>query len=315
MTATKIEWTHRDGTEGMTWNPIRGCTKVSPGCDNCYAMEIAHRFSGPGKPFEGLTRKLNGRGQWNGKVRLVPEKLAEPVNRVTPTTYFVNSMSDLFHESVPFEFISKVFSIMGCTTRHTYQVLTKRPDRMLEFFKWRAEYPEGDLSDPWNEDVDKTGWPDEIPWTPATKARGGYDTCGPVWPLENVWLGISAEDRQRWDERIDYLRQCPATVRFVSAEPLLGPLGVIDLSGIHWVIVGGESGRLARQCRIEWICSIVDQCQNAGVPVFVKQLGAVPEYSTDGSVSRAYIRLSLRDRKGSDPSEWPADLRVREWPA
>ena len=275
---TTIEWTER------TWNPARGCSRVSPGCDHCYAMRQAHRFSGPGQPYEGLTTIRRGRVDWTGRARFVPEQLQQPLRVRRPTAFFVNSMSDLFHESLTNEQVAAVFGVMAATPQHTYQILTKRPKRMREWF----------------------GWLD---------GRR---------PLPNVWLGVSCDDQARADERIPHLLSTPAAVRFVSAEPLLGPIALRawmprhavtetddcapwcsacgptgPLPRIDWVIVGGESGPGARPCDVDWIRSIVRQCREAGTACFVKQLGS---------------RLGLRDPKGGDPSEWPEDLRVRETP-
>lgn len=276
---TSIQWTDK------TWNPVRGCSVVSPGCRSCYAMKQAHRFSGPGQPYEGLT-KLSGRSgpQWTGQIRLVEDALLEPLRWRKPARVFVNSMSDLFHEGVPDRFLQDVFQVMSATPQHTYQVLTKRPERMRH---WIARTFTGEV-------------------------------------CQNVWLGVSVEDQQRADERIPLLLQTPAAVRFVSAEPLLGPLdlapffdGVLtDFSKrdypLHWVIVGGESGPGARPCDVDWVRSIVHQCRASGVPVFVKQLGAKPAGWWSNSLGP---RIGvLRNRKGGDPAEWPADLRVREWP-
>lgn len=294
---TTIEWTD------ATWNPVRGCSIVSEGCRNCYAMKQAHRFSGEGMPYEGLT-ELGPQGpRWTGTIRLVPELLDAPLRWKTPRRIFVNSMSDLFHEDVPDEFIVSVFTVMAIAEKHTFQVLTKRPRRMLDLLsKWTSE----DLYTAWH---DFTGEPPEVS----------------AWPLPNVWLGVSVEDQKTADERIPILLQTPAAVRFVSAEPLLGPVdlqrsdelamvqcvrnGSTIERGIDWVIVGGESGPGARPCDVAWIRSIVEQCQAAAVPCFVKQLGSHP--FDDGTLPTERL---LKSRKGGDPAEWPADLRVREMP-
>jgi len=201
---TKIEWADR------SWNCVRGCSIVSPGCRSCYAMKQAHRFSGPGRAYEGLTKLTERSGpQWTGKVVTVEDALLEPLSWRKPQRVFVNSMSDLFHEDVPDEFIDKVFAVMALAERHTFQILTKRPERMREWFdengrdavQHTVHYPQFDR---WRQSI----------------------TLG-QWPLPNVWLGVSAEDQQRADERIPLLLQTPASVRFVSCEPLLGP---VDLS-------------------------------------------------------------------------------------
>lgn len=287
MQKSPIEWTD------ATWNPVYGCGRVSEGCRNCYAEGIARRFSGPGKPYEGL---IASGGQWNNKITLREDKLLEPWRWVKPRRIFVNSMSDLFHESVPFDFIAAVFAVMSVTTRHTYQVLTKRPQRMLEFFEWAGRFSPSWVDSDIGERI--SDFLPDVEWIPATKSRGGYDNCGPLFPFENVWLGVSVEDQATADERIPLLLKAPAAVRFVSAEPLLGK---IDLSHIQfsnerggledwdalqlhgattgctavldWVIVGGESGRGARPMHPNWVRSLRDQCAEAAVPFFFKQWG------------------------------------------
>lgn len=249
---SKIEWTDE------TWNPVRGCSKVSDGCRNCYAMRQAHRFSGPGKAYEGLTQLVKGKGpQWTGEVRCVPEFLEAPLRWKKPRRVFVNSMSDLFHPEVPFEFVDRVFAIMGQCPEHTFQILTKRPELMREYVEW---------------------------WGRVIKPLGAV-----YWPLPNVWLGVSVEDQAMADERIPILLQTPAAVRWLSMEPLLGPvdLQLVDFDGatglavldnppwqVRWVVVGGESGPGARPMHPDWVRSIRDQCQTANVPFLFKQWGA-----------------------------------------
>lgn len=217
---TKIEWTD------ATWNPIRGCSKISPGCKHCYAERFAERFRGvPGHPFEQ-----------GFDLRLVPEKLGEPLRWRTPRTIFVNSMSDLFHEKVPPSYISKVVSVMRFASWHTYQVLTKRSSRLRELLN-------GPLQDA------------------ATESH--------------IWWGVSVEDRKHGIPRIADLLAAPAKVRFLSIEPLLEDLGRFQLDGIAWVIVGGESGPGARLMREEWVLSIREQCREARIPFFFKQWGGV----------------------------------------
>ena len=213
---SSIEWTE------ATWNPVTGCTKVSPGCAHCYAETFAERFRGvPGHPYE--------RGF---DLQLRPERLNQPLEWKRPRLIFVNSMSDLFHPDVPFEFIQTVFDTMVRANCHTFQVLTKRSERLAELAS-------------------------QLPWP------------------SNVWMGVSVEN-QRWTNRIDGLRTVDAAVRFVSCEPLLGPLK-LDLTSIHWVIAGGESGRRARPMKPEWARLVRDQCHAAGVPFFFKQWGAHDE--------------------------------------
>lgn len=299
---TKIEWTD------ATWSPVRGCSLVSAGCANCYAMKQAHRFSGAGQPYEGLT-ELGPQGpRWTGTIRLVPEALEAPLRWKGPRRCFVNSMSDMFHEEVPEEFIDKVFAVMALAVEHQFQILTKRPERMKEY---------------------------------VSNLQSSHLEAHLTWPLPNVWLGVSVENQGTADERIPLLLQTPAAVRWISAEPLLGQMNLGGWlkwwqrggtvrpveRGLDWVVVGGESGHGARPCNVAWIRSIVQQCQSAGVPVFVKQIGSQPvveEGSPDAQEWGAFApgvalmddcgEIHCRDRKGGNPAEWPADLRVREWP-
>lgn len=224
-TATSIEWTE------TTWNPIRGCSRVSPGCQHCYAERMAHRFSGPGMPYEGLTRPAVSGPQWTGTVRLVPEALTEPLRWRTSRLVFVNSMSDLFHEKVPDTFIRAVFETMVSATQHRFQVLTKRAARLA------ALAP-------------------SLPWP------------------NNVWMGVSVES-DAYTARVDALRETPAKVKFVSLEPLLSGLPSLDLQGIDWAIVGGESGPAARPMHPAWVRAIRRTCRGAGVAFFFKQWGGV----------------------------------------
>lgn len=215
MAESSIEWTQH------TWNPVTGCTKVSPGCKHCYAETMAHRL-----------RAMNALGYENGfELALHHTRLNQPLSRKTPTTYFVNSMSDLFHEGVPDAFIEQVLEVCAASPQHTYQVLTKRAERLPSFFASRK--------------------------------------CP-----SNVWLGVSVEDRRYGVPRIDLLRQVHTAVRFLSAEPLLENLGQIDLRGMHWVIVGGESGSRARPMQAEWAEDIRRQALAQGVAFFFKQWGA-----------------------------------------
>lgn len=220
---TSIEWTE------TTWNPVRGCSRVSPGCQHCYAERMAHRFSGPGMPYEGLTRSSDTGPRWTGRLELVPELVSEPLRWSAPRLVFVNSMSDLFHEAVPDAFIEEVFSVMKAATRHTFQVLTKRADRLRDLAR-------------------RLPWPD------------------------HVWMGVSVESAA-YSARIDRLRETEAAVKFLSIEPLLGPMSALDLSGMDWMIVGGESGPGARPMHANWVRDLRDQCHAASVPFFFKQWG------------------------------------------
>ena len=212
---SKIEWTEQ------TWNPVTGCTKVSPGCKHCYAETMSKRLKAMGVP-----------GYENGfQLSLVPERLSQPLQRRKPTMYFVNSMSDLFQEKVPFDYIDDVIGVIKDTPWHTYQILTKRSQRMNEYFSSRS-----------------------VPF--------------------NAWLGVSVEDRKYGQPRIPDLQSIKAQTRFLSIEPLLEDLGEVQLDGIHWVIVGGESGLGARPMKEQWVTGLRDQCKKANVDFFFKQWGA-----------------------------------------
>lgn len=240
---TGIEWTKG----GATWNPVTGCTKVSPGCKFCYAERDWGRLAAPRLFGSGKSNVYTGRDFTD--VRCHPERLDQPLRWQKPRHVFVNSMADLFHESVPFEFIDEVFSTMARATRHVFQVLTKRHQRMLEYFDYRRSM---------------TGPDGYVDW-------GWGETR---WPLPNVWMGVSVEDREYGLPRIEALRRVPAVVRFLSIEPLLEDVGTLDLTGIQWVIVGGESGPRARGMHPDWVRSVRDQCVAAGVPLFFKQSSA-----------------------------------------
>lgn len=292
---TEIIWTD------ATWNPIRGCRRVSPGCENCYAEKVAHRFSGPGKPYEGLT---TARGRWNGEVMKVPAVLDQPIRWQRPRMIFVNSMSDLFHERLDFEYIAAVFGVMAAAKHHTFQVLTKRADRMIEFFDWigEADIPSATCARHAQNVIDD----------PRMKAT--LNGAALNWPLNNVWLGVSAEDQERADERIPKLLRCPAAVHWISAEPLIGPIDLADHPGLGWVVVGGESGPGSREMRLDWARKMVRQCQEADVPVMVKQLGAKPMEWEGNHLGKWLSRHVTRHKKGGEMSEWPEDLRVRQYP-
>jgi protein gp37 len=232
-TKSKIEWTEQ------TWNPATGCTKISEGCRNCYAETMAHRLKAMGL-----------KGYENGfKLTLQPERLDEPLNRKKPTMYFVNSMSDIFHERIPAEYIRQVFDVIKACPQHTFQVLTKRADRMELFFRSYVASP-------------------------------------------NAWLGVTVENKKDGVPRIDFLRRIRAHVRFLSVEPLLEDLGPVDLSGIQWVIVGGESGPKARPMMPVWAENIQGRCDLYGVSFFFKQWGG---WGADGKkrAKRANGRLLL----------------------
>jgi protein gp37 len=319
---TEISWAD------WTWNPVRGCTPVSPGCANCYAAGVAARFSGPGQPYEGLAEFAGERRKprWAGKAVLVPSALAQPLSwRKKALKFaeehgrrprcFVNSMSDLFHESLRDEEIAAVFATMAACEEIDFLVLTKRAERMAAWFTWVADVAWPALHTEYQASL---GWPVDANAV-YTYAEGHDESAcplcrgacrihgdgdAPLWPLPNLWLGVSVENQATADERIPDLLRTPAAIRFVSYEPALGAVdfwrlrdgswydregaelydslkgvayyrdGEHGLGGgprLDWVIVGGESGPGHRPCDLEWISSAVEQCRYARVPVFVKQ--------------------------------------------
>jgi protein gp37 len=314
MPKTGIEWT------GATWNPVVGCSIVSPGCTNCYAMKMAARLEAMGTlpHYAGTTRATKGGAVWTGQFALAPERtLLGPLRRRKPTTWFVNSMGDLFHEDVPDERIDRVFAVMALAPQHTFQVLTKRTARMrgyLSRHRWHLWATAGRA-------IDAHRWENLPP------IMGGDCT-----PLPNVWLGVSAEDQRRADERIPDLLATPAAVRFVSAEPLLGQisfrpwlvrgdaglrdidplasalLGMAEEDGTAWVrpaldciIVGGESGPGARPMHPDWARQIRDQCAAAGTAFFFKQWGdylPAGQTQANGKLWSPGCGTSLRATKG-----------------
>lgn len=232
---SSIEWTE------ATWNPVAGCSPVSPGCHNCYAARMAMRLGSmpnkTGKKYGGIAKRLkSGRPVFNGTIHLDKDSLETPLSWRLPRIIFVNSMSDLFHENVPLDYIKKVFDVMERCPQHTFQVLTKRPEIALDV-------------------ADDLNWPD------------------------NVWMGTSVESKDYY-ERIRLLQKIPAKVRFLSCEPLLGPLPRMPLKDIHWVIVGGESGPGSRPMAGTWVMQIKEQCEQKDVPFFFKQWGGVRKKET-----------------------------------
>ena len=330
--SSNIEWTDE------TWNPLAGCTKVSEGCRNCYAMKMAQRIAAAADVRAAKGEKLTARQeayrlvtkrtndelatplpQWNNVVVPIPEALEEPYGWKQPRRVFVNSMSDLFHEDVPFKFIAEVFTTMAQTSRHTYQVLTKRPKRLLEFFEWNY---------------------------PGMSFKDAVDDWLGSWL--NVWFGVSVENQEEAEKRIPILLQVPAAVRFLSCEPLLGRIDLVGYGesqapwqyaasglawsesaccyerlgkpGLGWVIAGGESGTDARPNEIKWTATIIEQCHRAGIPCFHKQVGAHPvdpgmeKWPGELSKPRHCDRVFLKSNKGGDVEAWPKPLQVREFP-
>lgn len=330
---TKIEWTatyNDDGTvtPGFNWNFLRGCSRVSEGCRNCYAEGVAARFSKPGQPYDGLAkfwrRESDARteARWTGEISFIEDVLTKQLRWKKPRKIFVNSMSDLFHEKVEDEWLDKAFAVMALTPQHTYQILTKRQERMRDYmndpetrmrvalemnhFIWyhpdtkkvlSKQYPKGFLHEELFGYTD-TGDQDEDLGNPYLKP----------WPLPNVWLGVSVEDQKTADERIPLLLDTPAAVRWLSIEPLLGP---VDLDGqaLDWVVVGGESGPNARPMHPDWARSIRDQCQAAEVPFFFKQWG---EYGLLPGTIDGTVRLGKKKAgRLLDGREWNEYPEVR----
>lgn len=291
---SKIEWTEK------TWNPIVGCSKVSAGCKNCYAIGMAWRLQHIGHSaakYAGTVEKTsNGQRNWTGKINIIEKEFVKPFTWKKPSMVFVNSESDLFHESVPFQVVRALFGVMSVCEEHTFQILTKRPQRMLDFFKWL------ELMDPdWQDDPANYAYDLCVEHGIETGCGSAFET--EAWPLKNVWLGVSVESQQAANERIPLLLQVPAAVRFLSCEPLLSPVNLThidadgaghteycqinaltgrhtdmarpcaDVNKIDWVIVGGESGHGARPLHPEWVRSLRTQCQKAGTKFFFKQWG------------------------------------------
>lgn len=308
MGDTAIEWTDK------TWNPTVGCSRVSSGCARCYAFELHDMRHKAWQ--DGWT---DAPAQYHlpfSQVQLKPERLTMPLHWRKPVRVFVNSMSDLFHMDVPEDFIWQVFAVMAACPQHTFQVLTKRPEHMREVLG--ANDAENKLEVATERLVAEQGWCHADNWE---------------WPLKNVWLGTSVENQHTADQRIPYLLGTPAAVRFLSMEPLLDhvnlhwldrhvttghddcvywcqacqrrrSIGAATDAAIHWVIVGGESGKGARVMKLEWALDILEQCKRAEVPVFIKQLGSV--------IAQA---AGMRDKHGGNIEEFhPVDLRAREFP-
>ena len=282
-----IEWCDR------TWNPVVGCSRVSSGCDNCYAIGVAARNLCD--QHKGLTR-IRPKGasrpgvDWTGEVRLVPERLGDPLKWKKPQRIFVNSMSDLFHSQVPIDYRAAVFAVMGACPQHTFIIVTKRPGRGL--IPWESAGHAEKCSDLGEE-----------PWLHFHRHRLPLDGWGSArFPLPNVHILVSAEDQRTWNDRVPALLEMPAAVRGVSAEPLLGSIHPHGLEELDWLVIGGESGRGARPCSTEWIRHLRGHAERRRVPTFVKQLGS----SSFDSGEQA--------GKGNDMATWPEDLRVRDFP-
>lgn len=298
---TGIQWTED------TWNPVAGCSLVSPGCSKCYAMQQAARIvkMNPGSHYEGTVRGVKTKAVWTGKIAVAPDHIFEkPLRKKKPTLYFVNSMSDLFHEGVDDATIDRVFAIMAIRQYHRFQILTKRHERM------RAYMTDPDLRHRLAEavlDVCPVGF--NIWHLNLAIGRGPLDLA--ALPLKNVWLGVSVEDQRRAIERIPVLLETPAAVRFLSVEPMLEAVSIWaawpsrDSHKIDWVICGGESGTGARSFNLAWARSLRDQCAAGSIAFFMKQMGSKPVGNS----------FPFRHSKGGNMEEWPEDLRVRQMPA
>lgn len=335
---TKIEWTE------ATWNPIRGCSVVSEGCRNCYAMQVAARFAGKDLPYEGLAYRNSSGAHWTGQVKLIEKHLEDPLRWQRPRRIFVNSMSDLFHATVSDEWIDRIFAVMALSPQHTFQVLTKRPRRMLEYLTTPGRHNEIELA------------ADRVRPGAGHPSFGGKHLLPPL-PLPNVWLGVSCEDQRTADERIPLLLETPAAVRWISAEPLLGPINArawhcacgwkgsestllpsassslvcpkcgasggllyanwlssetYQRKGIDWVVAGGESGPGARPMKPEWARSLRDQCDRASVPFFFKQWGEwAPNWLNDPKTGEKIPHSEWMDRVGKKTAGRTLD--GREW--
>ncbi|ACC81185.1 phage Gp37/Gp68 family protein [Nostoc punctiforme] len=296
--STNISWTDE------TINPIVGCSRISAGCQNCYASTAA--ASARLQQFPQYQKVKD----WNGTVEFAESALLKPLSWKKPKRIFVCSMSDLFHENVPDQWRDRVFGIMAAAHWHIFQVLTKRPLNALKYFQ-------------------------NFNLAQRIKDAGNL-VCKPELPLKNVWFGVTCENQEMADKRIPILLQIPAKVRFLSCEPLLEEIDLSEVFGLYeyeegkfalkvgsrwesspdWVIVGGESGKDARVCHIDWVRSLTRQCQAAEVPVFVKQLGSncIESLPYIAGVPSTDYQFKTSDRKGGDISEFPEDLQVRKFP-
>ena len=313
----------------QSWNPLIGCSHASPGCENCYAERLA------GTRLKHLPNYVDATtdGKWNGNVLCLNDKLHQPMHWRKPKRIFVNDMGDTFHAEVPFAFIAAMYGVMAACPQHTFILLTKRPDRMLEFYDWiaklgrsravmrRAEHP----ADP--------RWVHYACVEISHNLMSAQDlrpSCDPRvgWPLPNVWTGTTVEDQKRADSRIRILMQVPSALRLLSVEPLLEAIEFefrelgFEYPVPNWVIVGGESGTRARQCKREWLESVKRECRDHGIPVYVKQVGS-SYVDEKNAVGGRYVKVPseygssvrrLKDMAGRNMAEWPENLRVRQYP-
>lgn len=269
--STKIQWTDE------TWNPIIGCSKISPGCVNCYAETMATRLAA--MSIKKVIPSLNGYPEiifgrkWNGKVVFMQQAISKPLAWRKPRKIFVCSMGDLFHESVPFEWIDMVMAIIACTPHHTYQILTKRPDRMAEYFSCSKDM----LISRWENAIYKMGICDKNDDLDSVVCYI-YNRSEREWPLNNVWLGVTAENQEQANKRIPILLQIPSVIKFVSIEPMIDYVRLVRfLPELHWVICGGESGQNARPINPDWVRNLRDACEDYERPFFFKSWGKFVE--------------------------------------
>lgn len=310
------------GWTDATWNCLYGCSRVSPGCEHCYAERHCHRFSGEGERHEGLTVLRKKGPVWTGKIDLAYHRLFEPFKWSNPRKIFVNSLSDVFHENVPFDFVKAMYGVMACSPHHVFQLLTKREDRMAEFYAdmdvrvqslggraavWECLYWAGQA-------VRQLHAEGKLTKGQANRYLQRLEVVPihAVWPLPNVWLGVSTENDEMLNRRVPKLFECEAAVHWISAEPLLSALPslskylVRDANGrrVDWVVAGGESGPDARAMALEWATGARDACAEHGVPFMMKQLGSVLAEQFPGSGT-----------KGTEKEAWPADIRICDYPA
>jgi protein gp37 len=298
---TAIQWTDQ------TWNPTTGCDRISPGCDNCYALTMARRLKGMGSAKYQNDGNPVTSGPGFG-LTVHGDVLTEPLRWKKPRRVFVNSMSDLFHARVPREFLAQVFAVMAATPQHTYQILTKRPERAARILRdlctCGVGHPPGEH---FRSDMEWAATSHSPTYVPGLE-HGIYHRSG--WPLPNVWLGTSIESAE-YTRRADALRAAPAAVRFISAEPLIGALPNLDLVDIDWLIIGGESGSGARPLDVAWVEDLLVNCAETATAPFVKQLGSV--WARDTAWGGKTVH-GHGDTKGGDPDYWPVYLRHRAYP-
>lgn len=313
---TNISWTD------ATWNVQVGCSRISEGCRFCFAEGAVARVAAALPSYEGLVKKTSNGPRWTGVVRLFPERLMQPLRWTRPRKIFVNSLSDLFHESVPFRDLCAIFAMMAAAKQHIFQVLTKRPQRALEFFQWLDMAVKANLeifpndTEAWRRGqilcAAALGY--GVPHRVLKKDGVSVKVVGvevkdsAIWPLPNVHIGVSVENQEAANERIPLLLQIPSAVRWISQEPQIEAVTLKPwLPSLDWIVVGGESGKGARPFHLEWARAVIGECQDAKTPVYLKQLGA--NAFLDGE---PYL---TKQRAGATSEEWPADLQVQEWPA